>query len=85
LPCKLSQIFSTAEDNQNQITITLVRGLPEASKDGVKLGRYKIIGIEPAQKGTPQIKVVFGASKGQIWLSVSDAAGQSDIRITRIE
>ena len=85
LPCKLSQIFSTAEDNQNQITITLVRGTSELTKDGVNLGKYQITGIAPAPRGVPQIKVVFGASKGQIWLSASDVSGKSNIKITKVK
>jgi molecular chaperone DnaK (HSP70) len=85
LPCKLSQIFSTAEDNQNQITITLVRGLSKLTQDGVKLGKYQITGIMPAPRGTPQIKVVFGASRGQIWLSASDVSGKSNIQITKVK
>jgi len=85
LPCKLSRIFSTAEDNQNQITITLVRGLSKLTRDGVKLGKYKITGIVLAPRGTPQIKVVFGASKGKIWLAASDVADKSNIQIMQVQ
>jgi molecular chaperone DnaK len=85
LPCKISQVFSTAEDNQNQISITLVRGTSKLTRDGVMLGKYKITGIQQAPRGTPQIIVVFGASNGQIWLSASDAEGNSNIQITKAE
>jgi molecular chaperone DnaK (HSP70) len=85
LPSKSSQIFSTAEDNQNQITIMLVRGLSNLTQDGVELGKYQITGIMPAPRGIPQIKVLFGASKGQIWLSATDVTGKSNIQITKVK
>ena len=85
LPCELSQTFSTAEDNQDQITITLIRGLSKMAKDGVNLGKYKILGIAPAQRGEPQIKVIFGASNGRIWLSASDVNLRSKIQIAKVE
>ena len=85
LPCELSQVFSTAEDNQNQITVTLVRGSSKLVKNGVILGKYKILGIAPASRGEPEIKVTFGASQGNIWLTVSDKGGQSKIQISKVE
>ena len=85
LPCELSQIFSTAEDNQDQITITLIRGSSNLTNEGVNLGKYKIFGIDPAPRGTPQIRVVFGASNGNIWLSATDVNGQSIIQVTKVE
>lgn len=85
LPCTLSQIFSTAEDNQDQITITLVRGSSKMANEGVNLGRYQISGIAPAPRGTPQIKVVFGASKGNIWFAASDSDGKSKLIISKVK
>lgn len=85
IPCTLSQVFSTAEDNQNQITITLIRGTSNMASEAVSLGKFKISGIAPAPRGVPQIKVVFGASKGNIWLSASDPTGESNIQISRVE
>ncbi|WP_299981688.1 Hsp70 family protein [uncultured Pseudoteredinibacter sp.] len=85
LPCELSQIFSTAEDNQGQITITLIRGSSKRASEGINLGRFEINGIAPAPRGKPQIKVVFGASNGSIWLAASDVGGQSKIRLTKVE
>lgn len=85
LPCKRSQIFSTAEDNQDQITIALVRGSSKLAKEGVNLGRFKISGIAPAPRGEPQIEVVFGASNGRIWLDALDVSGRSKLQITKVE
>ncbi len=85
LPCELSQVFSTAEDNQDQITITLIRGSSLMVKDGVNLGKYKISGIAPAPRGVPEIKVIFGASNNRIWVSASDASSGSKIQIVKVE
>ena len=85
LPCEISQVFSTAEDNQEQITITLIRGLSEMASEGVNLGKYKISGITPRPRGEPQIKVVFGASNGSIWLTALDSNGESNIKVSKVE
>jgi len=85
LPCELSQIFSTAEDNQNQITISLVRGSSQLASEGVNLGRYKVSGIAAAPRGTPKIKVLFKASGGNIWLSAADTEGKSNIKLIKEE
>ena len=66
LPCELSQVFSTAEKNQNQIAIILIRGSQSLAKDGVNLGTYQITGISPAPHGVPQIQAVFKVSEGSI-------------------
>jgi len=84
LPCELSQIFSTAEDNQNQIIIVLVRGSQSLAKDGVNLGKYQITGISPLPRGVPQIQVIFKASEGNIWLIANDKDSNSDIKLERI-
>lgn len=85
LPCELSQIFSTAEDNQDQITITLFRGSSKLANDGRNLGKYKLTGIAPAPRGEPKIKVIFGASDGSIWLAASDVDQISKIQIVKVE
>ncbi len=85
LPCELSQIFSTAEDNQDQITINLIRGSSKLANDGTSLGKYKLMGIAPAPRGEPKIKVIFGASDGRIWLSASDVDKISKIQIIKVE
>lgn len=85
LPCEVSQIFSTAEDNQNQIMIVIVRGIEKLAKNGVRLGKYKIQGISPAPRGAPKIKVTFKAVNGSIWLSASRLNGDSHISLVKLE
>jgi molecular chaperone DnaK (HSP70) len=84
IPCSETQIFSTAEDNQEQITIALVRGSKELASEGTYLGKYQISGIEPAPKGVPQIEVTFGASRDKLWLSAKDIDGVSTIKLSKL-
>ena len=85
LPCKLSQVFSTAEDNQNQITITLIRGSDKIANKGKNLGKYQISGITLAPRGVPQIKVIFEASEGNILLSAKDKENNSNLKLFKVE
>ena len=85
LPCKLSQVFSTAEDNQNQITITLIRGSDKMANKGKNLGKYQISGITLAPRGVPQIEVIFEASGGNILLSAKDKENNSNLKLFKVE
>lgn len=57
IPTKKSQVFSTAEDNQDSVEIHIVQGERELAKDNKSLGRFKLEGIPAAPRGTPQIEV----------------------------
>ena len=83
LPCKISQVFSTAADNQKQITITLARGVHKKVSSGTNLGKYRIYGIAPAPRGVPQIEVKIEAANGNIVLSASDK--NSKIRLEKVD
>ena len=85
IPCTLTKVFSTADDNQDQITITLVRGQQKMASQGVNLGKYRVSGIEPAPRGTPQIEVEFTASSGSILISARDISNISKIKLEAIE
>ena len=56
---KKSQVFSTAEDNQNAVTIRVFQGEREMAADNKLLGQFDLVGIPPAPRGTPQIEVTF--------------------------
>ena len=59
VPTKKSQVFSTAEDNQNAVTIRVFQGEREMAADNKLLGQFDLVGIQPAPRGTPQIEVTF--------------------------
>ena len=59
VPTTKSQVFSTAEDNQNAVTIRVFQGEREMAADNKLLGQFDLVGIPPAPRGTPQIEVTF--------------------------
>jgi molecular chaperone DnaK len=85
IPAKKSEIFSTAEDNQTAVTIQVLQGEREMARDNKVLGRFELVGIPPAPRGTPQIEVTFDIdANGIVNVSAKDTAtGQEQsIRIT---
>lgn len=70
IPCRKSQIFSTAMDSQPSVTINVLQGERPMAKDNKSLGLFNLDGIAPAPKGVPQIEVSFDISADGI-LSVS--------------
>ena len=59
IPTKKSQVFSTAEDGQNAVTIRVFQGEREMASDNKLLGQFDLVGIPPAPRGVPQIEVTF--------------------------
>jgi len=59
IPTKREEIFSTAEDNQSAVDIVVLQGEREMARDNRVLGRFRLEGIRPASRGTPQVKVTF--------------------------
>lgn len=59
IPVTKSQIFSTAADNQTEVTIMVVQGERQMASDNKRLGQFNLSGIEPAPRGVPQIEVSF--------------------------
>ncbi len=59
IPTKKTQVYSTAEDNQNAVTIKVFQGEREMAADNKLLGNFDLVGIPPAPRGVPQIEVTF--------------------------
>jgi molecular chaperone DnaK len=59
IPCRREEVFSTAEDNQTAVDIVVLQGEREMASDNRVLGRFRLEGIPPAQRGMPQVKVTF--------------------------
>jgi molecular chaperone DnaK len=59
IPAKKAQVYSTAEDNQTAVTIRVLQGERPMAADNIELGRFDLVDIPPARRGTPQIEVTF--------------------------
>jgi molecular chaperone DnaK len=75
IPTKKGQVFSTAEDNQNAVTIRVFQGEREMAADNKMLGQFDLLGIPPAPRGVPQIEVTFDIdANGIVNVSARDKA-----------
>ena len=75
IPCKKSQVFSTAEDNQPEVTIHVLQGERQFARDNKSIGRFNLAGIAPARRGVPQIEVTFDIdANGILNVSAMDKA-----------
>jgi len=82
IPTNASQVFSTAEDNQNAVTIHVLQGEREMAAGNKSLGRFDLTDIPPAARGTPQIEVTFDIdANGIMHVSAKDKATGKENKI----
>jgi molecular chaperone DnaK len=82
IPTKKSQVFSTAEDSQNAVTIRVFQGEREMAADNKMLGQFDLMGIPPAPRGMPQIEVTFDIdANGIVNVSAKDKATAKEQQI----
>jgi len=83
IPTKKSQVFSTAEDNQNAVTIRCFQGEREMAADNKMLGQFNLEDIPPAPRGMPQIEVTFDIdANGIVSVSAKDKGTGKEQKIT---
>jgi molecular chaperone DnaK len=85
IPVRRSEVFSTADDNQTAVDVHVLQGERELARDNRTLGHFKLEGIRPAPRGTPQIEVTFDTDANGI-LTVTakdkDTGKEQTIKIT---
>ncbi len=83
IPARRKEVFTTAADNQPEVEIVVFQGERPLARDNKTLGNFKLGGIPPAQRGTPQIEVTFDIdANGILNVSAKDLATQREQSIT---
>ncbi|MBZ0253302.1 MAG: molecular chaperone DnaK [Candidatus Methylomirabilis sp.] len=85
IPCKKTQIFSTASDDQTAVSVHVLQGEREMAEDNKTLGRFELFGIPPAPRGVPQVEVTFDIDvNGIVHVTAKDLGTKKEqsIRIT---
>lgn len=98
IPVTKSQVFSTAADNQSEVTISVVQGERQFAKDNKNLGQFNLSGIDPAPRGVPKIEVSFSIDANGITkvtakdqntgkeqtITIQNSSGLSDEEVQRM-
>jgi molecular chaperone DnaK len=86
IPARRTETFSTAEDNQTAVDVVVLQGERELASDNRQLARFRLEGIPPAQRGTPQIEVTFDLdANGILNVSAKDVSSGTEQKVTIAE
>jgi molecular chaperone DnaK len=75
IPCETTKTFSTAADNQSEVSIALFRGTADLAAHNHALGRFAVVGIPAAPRGVPQVSITFRADSTAITLVARELSG----------
>jgi molecular chaperone DnaK len=83
IPVKKSEVFSTAEDSQTAVDVHILQGERPMAADNMSLGRFRLEGIPPAMRGTPQVEVTFDIdANGILNVAALDKATGKEQKVT---
>ena len=85
IPCESKEVFSTAEDDQQEIRIRLYRGNAALAADATPLGEYRIEGIPPMPRGRPQIEVRLATENGDVVIEAIEVGTRRPYPVARVE
>ena len=85
IPCVKTEIFSTAADSQERISIRLFHGNATRATDATLLGEYRIEGIPPLPRGQPQIEVRLAAEGRNLIIEATDVGTRRPYRVVRVD
>ena len=85
IPTRKSEIFSTAADNQTEVTIRVLQGERPMANDNVELGRFNLVGIPPAPRGVPQVEVSFDIDANGIVSVAAKDLGTGKLQSIKIQ
>jgi len=84
VPCSVSNVFSTAADNQSQIMVKTYRGAAQLVAGCEPLGLFQVVGILPGARGTPKIEITFAVQSGNILMAAKDLATGQPMQIKKL-
>jgi hypothetical protein len=84
VPCESTELFSTAADNQDQVSLRLFRGNAAKTADATPLGEYRIEGIPPMPRGQPRVEVRLAAENRDLVIGAVDAVSRRPYRVVRV-
>ncbi|WP_036043921.1 Hsp70 family protein [Leptospira alstonii] len=85
IPHSVTQVFSTASDNQEQIFLSIFSGTAPVTSGANSLGQFQLVDIPRLPRGEPQIEVTFGVEIDSLWISAKDLRTERSISIRKVK